>query len=50
MLTGWFMLKGEWPYPLPLLDLKKDTTSIFALKYNMISSEFSFLFKANTDT
>jgi len=50
MLTGWFMLKSEWPYLLALLDIKKDSSSIFTLKYNIVSSEFSFLFKSNTDT
>jgi len=50
MLTGWFMLKSEWPFPLPLLDIKKDIISIFTLKYNIVNSEFSFLFKSNTDT
>jgi len=43
------MLKAEWPSPIPLLDIKKDITSIFTLKYNMVSSEISFVFKSKTD-
>ena len=49
MLTGWFMLKAEWPSPIPLLNIKKDMTSIFTLEYNMVSSEISFVFKSHTD-
>ena len=45
MITGWYILKSEWPSQIPFLNIYDEITTIFSLRYDIINKKIEIILK-----